>query len=369
MIRVVVVDDDFRIAGIHAAYVDKVDGFQAIAQVHTAAEAIAAVDRLRPDLLLLDLYLPDEHGLELVARLRRDGHPPVDVIVITAAKDADSVRAAMQGGALHYLLKPFGFPALRDKLLSYGQMRSRLSALHEPDQRSVDRVFGALRAPDQLAGAKGRSPHTLEAVERLFVSGEREMSAAEVAEMTGMSRATAQRYLSHLHEMGRVDIRLRYGSGGRPEHRYRWRRTGQELAVLRGGSAFSGRLRDRGDDHLEGGAVAVGAVHLDRAVVGFGDDPAGGHGHRGQGEHGRLHPPQPEAVDHGQAHPDGQERHRLPLREQPHRRQVEPGEHRPGDVRRHRTEPPQDAARRGGRRPGATSADLWGRRGWLVAAD
>ena len=98
MIRVVVVDDDFRIAGIHAAYVDKVDGFQTIAQVHTAAEAIAAVDRLRPDLLLLDLYLPDEHGLELAARLRRDGHPPVDVIVITAAKDADSVRVAMQRG-------------------------------------------------------------------------------------------------------------------------------------------------------------------------------------------------------------------------------------------------------------------------------
>jgi two-component system CitB family response regulator len=177
---------------------------------------------LRPDLLLLDLYLPDEHGLDLAARLRAEGHPPVDVVVITAAKDADSVRAAMQGGALHYLLKPFSFPALRDKLLSYAQMRSRLSALHEPDQRNLDRVFGALRTQDQLAGAKGRSAHTLEAVERLLTSGGQELSAAEVAEMTGMSRATAQRYLSHLHEVGRVEIRLRYGSGGRPEHRYRW---------------------------------------------------------------------------------------------------------------------------------------------------
>jgi two-component system CitB family response regulator len=153
----------------------------------------------------------------------------VDVIVITAAKDADSVRAAMQGGALHYLLKPFGFPALRDKLLSYAQMRSRLEALREPDQRNVDRVFGALRAPDQLAGAKGRSPHTLEAVEKLLATGGQEMSATEVAEVTGMSRATAQRYLSHLHEVGRVEIRLRYGSGGRPEHRYRWGRTSDLL--------------------------------------------------------------------------------------------------------------------------------------------
>jgi response regulator of citrate/malate metabolism len=224
MIRTVVVDDDFRVAAIHAAYVAKVDGFEAIAEAHSAAEAVEAVDRLRPDLLLLDLYLPDEHGLDLVARLRRERHPPVDVIVITAAKDADSVRAAMQSGALHYLLKPFSFPVLRDKLLSYGQMRSRLDRLREPDQRNVDRVFGALRAPDQLAGGKGRSAHTLEAVERLLASGEADMSAAEVAEQTGMSRATAQRYLSHLHEVGRVEIRLRYGSGGRPEHGYRWAR-------------------------------------------------------------------------------------------------------------------------------------------------
>src|SRR6516225_438833 len=226
MIRTLVVDDDFRVAAIHAAYVNKIDGFEVIAEAHTAAEAVSAVDRLRPDLMLLDLYLPDEHGLKLVGQLR-EGHPPVDVIVITAAKDADSVRAAMQGGALHYLLKPFSFPALRDKLLSYAQMRSRLDSLHQPDQRNVDRVFGALRAPDQLAGAKGRSPHTLEAVERLLASGGQEMSAAEVAVVTGMSRATAQRYLSHLHEMGRVEIRLRYGSGGRPEHRYRWARAGQ----------------------------------------------------------------------------------------------------------------------------------------------
>jgi response regulator of citrate/malate metabolism len=222
MIRVLVVDDDFRVASIHAAYVDKVDGFSVVAKAHTAADAVSAVDRFRPDLLLLDLYLPDEHGLDLVARLRRENHPATDIIVITAAKDAETVRGAMQGGALHYLLKPFSFGALRDKLLSYAQMRSRLDGLRELDQRHVDRVFGALRTPDQMAGPKGRSPHTLEAVERLLASSGREMSATEVAEKSGMSRATAQRYLSRLHEIGRVEIRLRYGSGGRPEHGYRW---------------------------------------------------------------------------------------------------------------------------------------------------
>ena len=221
MIRTVVVDDDYRVAAIHAAYLGKVPGFEAIAQVHTAAAAIEAVDRLRPDLLLLDLYLPDAHGLEVVARLRREDHPRVDVIVITAAKDADSVRAAMQHGALHYLLKPFSFPALRDKLLSYAQMRSRLDALRTADQRGVDQVFGALRAPGRAAASKG-SDYTLAAVEELLAGREGDLSASEVAGLTGMSRATAQRYLTHLHELGRVTIRLRYGASGRPEHRYQW---------------------------------------------------------------------------------------------------------------------------------------------------
>lgn len=222
MIRVLIVDDDFRVASIHAAYLAKVSGFAVVGQAHTARDAVAAIDALMPDLMLLDLYLPDEHGLDLVARLRREGHPPVDVVVITAAKDADSVRAAMQHGALHYLLKPFSFPALRDKLLSYAQMRARLGSLREPDQRNVDRVFGALRSADQLAGRKGRSPHTMEMVERLLTSADEALSATEVAQATGMSRATAQRYLSHLHELGRVAVQLRYGTSGRPEHRYRW---------------------------------------------------------------------------------------------------------------------------------------------------
>ena len=225
MIRVVVIDDDYRVAGIHAAYVDKVEGFSTIAQAHTGAEATAAVDRLRPDLLLLDLYLPDEHGLDLAARLRQEDHPPVDVIVITAAKDADSVRAAMQNGAMAYLLKPFSFPALREKLLSYAQMRSRLRRGAPLDQRGVDRAFGALHGPGLLAETKGRSDLTLEAVEQVLASASQELSAAEVAQLTGMSRATAQRYLTHLHDRGRCAVRLRYGSAGRPEHGYRWTAT------------------------------------------------------------------------------------------------------------------------------------------------
>src|SRR5256885_14037800 len=117
MIRVVVVDDDFRIAGIHAAYVGKVDGFEVIAQVHTAAGAVAAVDRLRPDLLLLDLYLPDEHGLDLVARLRRGGPPPGRRVVLNAAQGAGHRPGAPPGGGPPHALEPVRLPAPRGQAL------------------------------------------------------------------------------------------------------------------------------------------------------------------------------------------------------------------------------------------------------------
>ena len=222
MIRTLVVEDDFRVARIHTAYVEKVSGFEVVGEAHNAATAVDLVDSLRPDLLLLDLYLPDEHGLDLAAGLRLGDHPPVDVIVITAARDLDSVRAALQHGALHYILKPFTFDSFRDKLVSYATMRSRLGDPGEADQFQVDRVFGALRTEPVGPTPKGRSPLTLEKVEKALSDSVEGVTALRVAEHTGMSRATAQRYLSYLESTGRVSVHLRYGTTGRPEHIYRW---------------------------------------------------------------------------------------------------------------------------------------------------
>ncbi|MGH9064186.1 MAG: response regulator transcription factor [Acidimicrobiales bacterium] len=222
MIRTVVVDDDFRVAAIHAAYVEKVEGFTVVGQAHSAQATFDAVERLRPDLVLLDLYLPDQHGLDVLRRLREPTRPPLDVIVVTAARDTASVQAAMQGGALHYLLKPFGFPTLREKLVSYLSMRAQLATVRQTDQVHVDRIYGAMRGPPQAVGQKGRSLHTLETVEEVLARAGADLSASEVAERTGMSRATAQRYLSQLLALQRATMALRYGTSGRPEHRYRW---------------------------------------------------------------------------------------------------------------------------------------------------
>jgi response regulator of citrate/malate metabolism len=222
-IRTLVVDDDFRVAAIHAAYVAKVEGFEVVGQAHSAATALDAVAALRPELVLMDVYLPDGDGLGVVRSLieRGDHHP--DVIVITAARDVSTVRAAMQLGAVHYLVKPFGFAALQERLTSYRSLRRRMAGLaDDADQAEVDELFGLLRGPATARQPeKGHSAPTLELVRNAVKSARGDVSAAEVADTVGISRATAQRYLTYLERHGIVRLQLRYGTTGRPEHRYR----------------------------------------------------------------------------------------------------------------------------------------------------
>ncbi|HET6967094.1 MAG TPA: response regulator [Ornithinibacter sp.] len=223
MIRVLVVDDDFMVARIHVGFVDRVDGFEVVGVAHSGADAEDAVARLRPDLLLLDLYLPDRFGLDLLADLRTGPHP-CDAIVITAAKEGDAVRAAVRLGVADYLLKPFGFPDLEERLVRYAAQRRLLDRTEVHGQEDVDRVF--VRAASATGAAvalpKGMSAETARLVEGALTAAEATLSATEVAEVVGISRVSARRYLEHYVTMGQADVRLRYGSTGRPERRYRW---------------------------------------------------------------------------------------------------------------------------------------------------
>ncbi|MFC8195875.1 response regulator [Streptomyces sp. NPDC057298] len=222
MIEVLVVDDDVRVARVNAAYVEKVAGFHVAAEAHSAAEALRQVEELpRLDLVLLDHYLPDGTGLAVVQEMRRRGHQ-TDVIMVTAARDVTTVQAAMRHGALQYLVKPFAFAGLRAKLEAYAALRRTLDGGGEAEQAEVDRIFGALSAGSEPDLPKGHSPTTAEAVRQALVTAESPLSAQEIADRTGLSRQTAQRYLKLLERTGRATLSLKYGDAGRPEHRYVW---------------------------------------------------------------------------------------------------------------------------------------------------
>lgn len=222
MIRTVVVDDDFRVAGLHADVVAGLPGFEVAACVHTAAAAEDAVARHRPALVLCDLYLPDRPGLELVRALAAMPDPP-DVIVVSAARDRGSVRAAMRAGAAAFLVKPVDFGELGERLAAWAATRARGTDADVLDQREVDRLYaeslrpasGGTASPDPAA----ESP-TGERVLAALREGGGPLAAAQVADAVGISRATAQRYLAGFVRTGHVELTLRYGSTGRPEHRY-----------------------------------------------------------------------------------------------------------------------------------------------------
>jgi len=227
-IRTLVVEDDFRVADIHRGFLERLPSFAVVGVAHTAAEALTLVQREAADLVLLDIYLPDRSGLDVLRELRATGRPPVDVIAITAANDVETLRWALQGGVVHYLGKPFQFNAFREKLESYAALRSRLRQVREVDQQEIDELYATLRGGSASLGAlpKGLSPATLALVARTLRDAQTDLSAEEVAMRTGVSRVTSRRYLDHLARSSVVEIAMRYGKTGRPEHRYRWTRAG-----------------------------------------------------------------------------------------------------------------------------------------------
>jgi response regulator of citrate/malate metabolism len=216
---VLVVDDDFMVAEIHRRFVEQVEGFRAVGVARTGAEALSAARDLRPHLILLDVYLPDMTGLEVLQRLRSEGER-VGVIMITAARELDTVKGALDGGAADYLIKPFEFAQLKAKLEAFAARADALESGRGVDQSLIDSLFRGAGSPSQVL-PKGLGAET----GRLVLDAVRnagEVSAAECAEMVGISRVSARRYLEHYLSTGALELRLQYGTG-RPERRYHLR--------------------------------------------------------------------------------------------------------------------------------------------------
>jgi response regulator of citrate/malate metabolism len=222
-IGVLVVEDEPVAADAHRAYLGRIPGFVVRAVVHDGAGAIRVLGdpSSAVDLVLLDMHLPDLHGLDVVRAMRTAGHR-ADVIAVTSARDLEVVRAAVSQGVVQYLLKPFTFAALRDKLERYAAYRHQLAGDVASGQHEVDRALATLRGTDPSSLPKGMSPESLDAVVAVLRPSDVSLSAAEVATAVGASRVTARRYLEHLADSTLVVRRSRYGGTGRPEVEYRW---------------------------------------------------------------------------------------------------------------------------------------------------
>ncbi|MFE2106046.1 response regulator [Kitasatospora sp. NPDC059463] len=231
-ISVLVVEDDPVAAAAHALYVDREPGFRTAGTVHGCAQALRFLERERAagrpvDLLLLDLYLPDGHGLQLCGTLRAAGHT-TDVIAVTSARDLTMVRQAVSAGVVQYLLKPFAAAALHDRLERYARYRDTLARTGPATgQDEVDQALALLRAPERTALPKGLCAPTLDTVAGVLRTARTGLSAAAAGTAAGVSRITARRYLEHLVDTGLAAREPRYGTVGRPELCYRWTGAGR----------------------------------------------------------------------------------------------------------------------------------------------
>lgn len=219
MIRTLIVDDDFMVAEIHREFTRRVPGFVVVGIAHSAAEALEAIEEAHPDLVVLDVYLPDRSGLEVLEEVRRT-HAGTDVIMVTAAKEMASVQQAMRGGVVHYIVKPFDFARFARTLDAYRRLRRMRAAAGPVDQGDVDQLFALIGEPSEAPLPKGLNRPTLHLIVRHLAEGREPESALQVAEAIGVSRGTARRYLEYLERRGHVRLTPRYGSAGRPENRY-----------------------------------------------------------------------------------------------------------------------------------------------------
>jgi response regulator of citrate/malate metabolism len=219
-IRVLVVEDEELLADAHREYVERVPGFTTVAVARSGQDALRELSRRTIDLVLLDFYLPDMSGLD-VCRAMRSAGVAADVIAVTSAREMETVRAAISQGVVQYLLKPFAFAAMRDKLQSYAKYRAALdNETTAQDQAVVDRALAVLRGSPETALPKGLSQATLSLLAEALEARIEPASASDLAAVTGVSRVTARRYLEHLVAHGAAEQSLRYAKAGRPEILY-----------------------------------------------------------------------------------------------------------------------------------------------------
>ncbi|QXA14645.1 response regulator [Aeromonas sp. FDAARGOS 1403] len=219
MIKILIVEDDPAIAEIHRRFVQRLPGFEVLGVALTLFDAREQIGILKPDLVLLDVWLPDGEGFSLLRELRQAG-ASLDVILLTAAREAGALQEAMRLGVVDFILKPVVFERLRDTLEKYRQSRAALAALADIDQQAVDALFGS---PLQQVAAeglpKGIDGLTLQRV--LAALTQQGASAEEIGNRIGVSRTTARRYLEFLVGQQLASPELEYGTVGRPERRYR----------------------------------------------------------------------------------------------------------------------------------------------------
>ncbi|MCU6791215.1 response regulator [Paenibacillus sp. WQ 127069] len=231
IMKVLLIEDDLMVQEVNRQFVERVDGFRVTGVAGSGLEGIEQLRALQPDLVILDIFMPLQDGIETLAQIRKE-QLSVDVIVISAANDQRTIQRMLQNGAVDYIIKPFKFDRVKQALEHYRVMKEQFEAETTVSQSELDRLlFGTYGRgstasdPVQHQDAtsallpKGLQAVTLRQIVLFLNERSRPLSAEEVAEGVGIARVTARRYLEYLEKSGKVHLDLQYGLG-RPVNKY-----------------------------------------------------------------------------------------------------------------------------------------------------
>ncbi|AJQ28247.1 MAG: response regulator receiver and unknown domain protein [Firmicutes bacterium] len=223
MIKVLIVEDDPMVAELNRRYVERVEGFLFYGIVKNGEEALATLRAKNIDLVLLDIFMPNMNGLELLSAIRQQEYS-VDVIVVSAARDNQSIQMALRNGAVDYLIKPFEFERMQTALINFKKRLQLIREASNLSQNLLDQQIFARHSQIEGELPKGLDRNTIKRVWEHILEQKDEFTAEEMANYVGLSPVSIRKYLKYFQSVDLLHVEISYGAVGRPVYRYRCNR-------------------------------------------------------------------------------------------------------------------------------------------------
>ena len=219
--KVLLIEDDLMVQEVNKEFIESVQGFRVIKIANNGEEGLSLVKELNPDLVILDIFMPKKDGIKTLHEIRKQ-KLDTDVIVVSAAKDSETIKLMLQNGAMDYIMKPFKLHRIERALEKYRNYRISFKDSAAFSQEQLDALLYATnpKKAEENNLPKGLNEFTLNEITSYIQAQEVPRSAEEVAASIGIARVTARRYLDYLEKSGAVSLDVQYGGIGRPVNRY-----------------------------------------------------------------------------------------------------------------------------------------------------
>ncbi|MBD7912805.1 MULTISPECIES: response regulator [Clostridium] len=227
MIKTMIVEDDPMVIQINSKFLNKVEGFSLEKAATNLTEAQEFLLENSVDLILLDVFLPNENGMDFLKWLRKN-EIASDVILITADKTIERITDAFRYGVVDYLIKPFTFQRFKESLNNLQDRVNGLKSGETIEQAELDKLILNTKSnksngkEEKYNVEKGFNRYTYKSiVEALPGIKDEYFTAEELCEKLGLAKVTVRKYLDYMSKQGDLEKIIEYGKVGRPQYKYR----------------------------------------------------------------------------------------------------------------------------------------------------